>query len=116
MNVLIVDDNAQFRTLARHLLENGGFVVVGEASDAAEAVQANHLLRPDVILLDIQLPDQDGFTVAELVAKESDPPRVVFISTHDRAVYRHRLARLPASTFLDKGALTAPVFRAAIGA
>src|SRR3954451_14124550 len=64
MTVLIVDDHADFRESARALLEAEGFDVVGEAADGSEAIAEVERLRPDVVLLDIQLPDQDGFTVA----------------------------------------------------
>ena len=61
--LLIVDDHAGFRALARRLLGSGGFDVVGEAADGRAAVTAARELRPDVVLLDIQLPDIDGFEV-----------------------------------------------------
>ncbi len=64
-SVLIVDDNAEFRRLARQLLESGGYCVVGEAGNAGGALRAHAALRPNIVLLDIQLPDQDGFAVAE---------------------------------------------------
>jgi CheY-like chemotaxis protein len=62
--LLIVDDHSGFRSLARRLLTAGGFEVVGEAADGHAAITATHTLRPDVVLLDIQLPDIDGFEVA----------------------------------------------------
>ena len=70
--VLIVDDHEGFRAAAHALLEAEGFVVVGEAGDGPGAVEAVGRLRPDVVLLDVQLPGIDGFGVAELLA-----PRVV---------------------------------------
>jgi DNA-binding NarL/FixJ family response regulator len=114
--VLIVDDNAGFRRLARQLLENGGYEVVGEARDADEALVANDLLRPDVVLLDIQLPDRDGFAVATLLADTAQPPRVVLISSRDRTAYRHRLSAVPTCAFVAKGALSLQAFGQAIGA
>ena len=65
VRVLIVDDHAPFRALARMLLVADGFDVVGEAVDGADALVAAHDLRPDVVLLDVQLPGEDGFAVAE---------------------------------------------------
>jgi CheY-like chemotaxis protein len=62
--VLIVDDHAPFRAVARALLQLEGFEVVGEAADALSALEAVGRLRPDVVVLDIQLPDLDGFEVA----------------------------------------------------
>jgi DNA-binding NarL/FixJ family response regulator len=79
--VLIVDDHASFRRLARKVLETGGFNVVGEAADGASTVRAVASLRPDVVLLDVVLPDTDGFTVAEALADEPSSPVVVLISS-----------------------------------
>jgi DNA-binding NarL/FixJ family response regulator len=66
--VLIVDDHAEYRTSARALLEADGFDVLGEAGTGAEAIHAVGRLRPDVVLLDVRLPDVDGISVAESVA------------------------------------------------
>ena len=79
--VLIVDDHAPFRARARALLEADGFEVVGEAADGEAAVAAAQRLRPDVVLLDVQLPGIDGFAVAERLAAEAEPPAVVLISS-----------------------------------
>ena len=66
--LLIVDDHAGFRSSARALLEaDGRLVVVGEAGTGTEAVTAVHRLRPDIVLLDIALPDIDGFAVCESI-------------------------------------------------
>jgi CheY-like chemotaxis protein len=73
--VLIVDDHAAFRTSARALLQAEGFDVIGEATDGAEAVEAVAVMRPEIVLLDIQLPDVDGLAVAEQLATAPDPPR-----------------------------------------
>ena len=73
--VLIVDDHATFRALARRMLEAHGYEVVGEAQDGASAVAASSRLQPSVVLLDVQLPDIDGFAVAEtLVTRTIRPP------------------------------------------
>ena len=66
--VLIVDDHAPFRALARRVLTADGFDIVGEAADGASALDAARALRPDVVLLDVQLPDVDGFRVAQELA------------------------------------------------
>jgi CheY-like chemotaxis protein len=113
-SVLIVDDNAEFRRLARQLLESGGYSVVGEADDGVGALRAHAALRPEIVLLDIQLPGQDGFSVAERLAADADPPIVVLISSRDRAAYRRKLALTTAQAFLSKEELTLAAFDQAI--
>ena len=78
--VLVVDDHAGFRELARTLLEDGGYAVVGEAGDGATALRAARTLHPDAVLLDVHLPDMDGFAVAAALAREEPAPRVVLTS------------------------------------
>jgi len=77
LTVLIVDDHSGFRSFARAVLEAEGFEVVGEADDAASAIAAAGRLRPQVVLLDIQLPDIDGFEVAERLSGEPHSPAVL---------------------------------------
>ena len=101
--VLIVDDHDGFRAGARALLEADGFQVLGEAADGEAAVEAARRLRPDVVLLDIQLPGLVGFAVAERLAAGTDPPVVVLISSRGEHAYRRRLARSPARGFISKG-------------
>ena len=72
--VLIVDDHAEFRASARALLEAEGFDVIGDAADGAEAIKAVTLLKPRLVLLDIQLPGEDGIAVAERLGELPDPP------------------------------------------
>ena len=81
--VLIVDDHAGFRGLARRILEEGGFDVVGEARDAAEALREARSLEPDLVLLDIHLPDGDGYQVSSELTGDPHPPAVVLTSTHE---------------------------------
>jgi DNA-binding NarL/FixJ family response regulator len=100
--VLIVDDHADFRESARAMLEAAGFVVVGEAADGAEAVAAAARLRPALVLLDIQLPDVDGFEVAEELSRSADPPVVVLISSRDAEAYGDRVATSRARGFIPK--------------
>jgi DNA-binding NarL/FixJ family response regulator len=109
--VLIVDDHASFRSSARALLEAGGFVVVGEAADGRSALSAVERLRPAVVLLDVQLPDLDGFAVAERLAEVT---AVVLISSRDASAYRRRLAGSPARGFLAKSELSGPALAALI--
>jgi DNA-binding NarL/FixJ family response regulator len=101
-SVLIVDDHAGFRGSARALLEADGFDVLGEAADGQSAMQEARRLRPQVVLLDVQLPGMDGFAVAESLAAEPSAPAVVLISSRGRGAYRTRLESTPARGFITK--------------
>ena len=113
--VLIVDDHDTFRESARALLEAEGFAVVGEAADGTGAVAAVERMRPDVVLLDVQLPDEDGFAVAARLAAGSDPPRVVLISSRDAAAYGPRIGAAPVCGFLAKRELSGAALAALVG-
>ena len=104
--VLIVDDHADFRRATSALLEAEGFHVVGEAANGEEAFRAVALLRPQVVLLDIQLPGLDGLAVAEQLAAGAAPPAVVLISSRGADAYGKRLQRSPAKGFITKRALS----------
>jgi DNA-binding NarL/FixJ family response regulator len=106
LEVLIVDDNARFRSRARRWLEADGYTVVAEAADGAAALAAARRCRPAVVLLDVQLPDMSGLVVAERLAREPDPPAVVLTSTHDAADFGERLARCGARGFVPKAELS----------
>ena len=113
--VLIVDDHDGFRESARALLEAEGFTVVGCAPDGASALGAVRRLRPEVVLLDIQLPDLDGFAVAERLATVPDPPRVVLISSREAAAYGPRVGAAPVCGFLAKRELSGAALAALVG-
>lgn len=104
--VLIVDDHSGFRTLARRLLESGGFRVVGEAAGAVEARSAVPSLQPEVVLLDVNLPDGDGLLLAEELTDRAHAPAVVLISSHERSDFGDRLERTGARGFISKADLT----------
>jgi len=104
--VVIVDDHAPFRSLARRLLGAGGFEVVGEAADGAGALAAVRDLAPDVVLLDVQLPGPDGFAVAEALAGEPDAPVVVLVSSRALLDYGHRVDASTARGFIAKADLS----------
>ena len=107
--ILIVDDHRGFRLQARALLEADGFAVVGEAEDAAGAVTAYGALRPQLVLLDIGLPDADGLSVARELLARSDgegPPTVVLTSSRDAAAYGSRIAESGAAGFIPKDELS----------
>jgi two-component system nitrate/nitrite response regulator NarL len=105
--VLIVDDHAPFRRMARRVLEAGGFTVIGEAWDGMSALAAVSALVPDVVLLDVLLPDVDGFAVARSLAERSDRPVVVLTSSRSEAELGHRLEGAPVAGFIAKDALSA---------
>lgn len=109
MTVLIVDDHAEFRRSARLLLEEQGFVVVGEALDGAAGLRAASDLQPDLVLLDVMLPDVDGLTVADQMSELASPPMVVLISSRRRGDFGSRLDRCSAQAFLHKGDLSGDV-------
>ena len=104
--MLIVDDHAAFRTSARALLEAEGFDVVGEAVDGAAALRAVAVLRPEIVLLDIRLPDLDGLRVAELLAASPHAPAVVLTSSRDATAFGPRLQSSRARGFIPKSALS----------
>jgi DNA-binding NarL/FixJ family response regulator len=110
--VVIVDDHAAFRSAARALLEAAGFRVVGEAADGAAAVRAAAELQPDVLLLDVQLPDFDGFAVADRL--HPDGPAVVLTSSRGAGAFRRRLAANPSLRFIPKSDLSAEALAAAL--
>jgi DNA-binding NarL/FixJ family response regulator len=114
-SVLIVDDHAPFRAAARMLLEREGFEVVGESADAAGALAAAARLRPAIVLLDIALPDGNGFEVAERLTEGDDSTTVILVSSREVAWYRSRLAESPARGFIAKGDLSGDAIAALVG-
>jgi len=109
MTVLIVDDHLEFRRAARLLLEAQGVLVVGEAHDGAEGVQAASDLQPDIVLLDVMLPDVDGITVADQLSRLANPPVVVLISSRRHRDFGPRLDQCSARAFVHKGDLSGEV-------
>jgi CheY-like chemotaxis protein len=113
--VLIVDDHQAFRQSASALLEAEGFDVVGQAADGPDAIAQVERLQPQVVLLDIQLPDLDGFAVAERLAALPDAPRVVLISSRDASAYGPRLGETSAQGFLTKRELSGQALATLVG-
>ena len=109
--LLIVDDHARFRRSARSLLELEGFDVIGEAADGASALAEVERLRPDVVLLDVALPDVSGFEIAPAMASTS---RVVLVSSRDSPDVA-RTGRSGALEFIPKDELSGEGLRALLG-
>jgi DNA-binding NarL/FixJ family response regulator len=113
--MLIVDDHAGFRRQARALFTGGGFEVVGEAQDVASGVRAARELAPSVVLLDVQLPDGDGFEATRQILAAPAPPAVVLISSRDAADYGGRIGASGARGFISKGDLSVRALEAVLG-
>ena len=113
--VLVVDDHQGFRDCARRMLEQQGFEVVGEAADGASAIVAAEHLRPRLALVDVHLPDCDGFMVADHLAALEDPPAVVLISSHDRRDLEPLVPSSAARGFVPKHELSRDAIEALIG-
>jgi DNA-binding NarL/FixJ family response regulator len=112
--ILIIDDHSGFRAQARALLEADGFTVVGEADDGASGLAAARSIRPDLVLLDIGLPDIEGFDVARELAVDGPPPLVVLTSSRDASSYGPRLERSNALGFIPKDELSGAAIRALV--
>ncbi len=109
--MLVVDDDAWFRELATRILIGWGHTVVGEAGDVAQALAQAALLKPEVVLVDIGLPDGDGFSLTQHLRAMPHPPQVVLISSDsDRAIVS-AAHRAGASGFFPKDELSGAPFR-----
>jgi DNA-binding NarL/FixJ family response regulator len=104
--ILIVDDHPSFRASARRILEDAGYDVIGEAGDGRGGLDAARSLRPAVVLLDVQLPDLDGFDVAAQLMTDIDPPAIVMTSSRDGSDFADLVTRTGARGFVAKGELS----------
>jgi DNA-binding NarL/FixJ family response regulator len=112
ITVLIVDDHPSFRASARRVLEDAGYEVVGEAHDGRSAIVAARAFHPKVVLLDVELPDVDGFDVALRLTADDDAPAVILTSSRDRGEFDGMIAVSGARGFLPKGELSGPALAA----
>jgi DNA-binding NarL/FixJ family response regulator len=110
--VLIVDDHPSFRTSARRVLEDAGYEVIGEAEDGRAGLERALALRPDLVLLDVQLPDLDGFEVAARLAAAPGAPAIVLTSSRDGNDLAESIARSGAHGFIPKAELSGPALEA----
>jgi CheY-like chemotaxis protein len=110
--VLIVDDNGAFRAAARQLLERSGFVVVAEAGDGVDGLRAAEEHAPDLAIVDVQLPDHDGFEVAERLRALDPAPDVILTSSLDGTDFGALVASSSALGFIPKADLSARAIEA----
>ena len=114
--LLIVDDDARFRRFARQLLEGEGFTVVGEAEDGAGALSEVAALRPQIVLLDVQLPDVSGLQLARRITSEDgEAPAVVLTSTRDGAAFATLTTESGARGYVGKLELSGAALRRLVG-
>jgi DNA-binding NarL/FixJ family response regulator len=108
---LVVDDHPSFRRTARVVLRCAGLEVVGEAEDGASAIESAKMLRPDVVLLDVILPDIDGFEVAATLVQNGNPPQIVLTSSHDPRDFGTLVEESGALGFISKAELSPAALR-----
>jgi DNA-binding NarL/FixJ family response regulator len=108
VRVLIVDDHPSFRASARAILEADGFTVVGEAENGAGAIEAVAERRPDVLLLDVQLPDMCGLDVCSAIAalQNGSAPQIVLVSSRDACDFGSLIEASGARGFIAKAELS----------
>jgi DNA-binding NarL/FixJ family response regulator len=114
LRVLIVDDHPSFRSSARLLLEAEGYDVVGESEDGMSGLMDARRLQPDIVLLDVQLPDIDGFDVAARLTGDDNPPHVVLTSSRELSDYGPLVSRSGARGFVPKSELSGEAIEALV--
>lgn len=114
MTLMIVDDHKSFRDAARRVLESAGFEIVGEAADGESALATIPRLRPDVVLLDVQLPGIDGFEVATRLTGRECAPVIVMTSSRDAADFGSLVEESGARGFIHKADLSGSAINAVL--
>jgi len=109
--VLIVDDHPAFRAGARRLLESDGYEIIGEAVNGAEAIELAAQLSPELVVLDVQLPDIDGFAVSARLAQLDSAPRVVLVSSRDASDFGSLIDEHTVLGFIPKSELSGNAIR-----
>ncbi len=116
VSVLIVDDDPAFRALARRLLADCGFMIVGEVDGVADALSSARRLKPSAALVDVELPDGDGFALARELAALPWQPRIVLTSIYPGVGSTNEVHRHGAQAFVHKGDLPRAPLRRLLGA
>ena len=114
-SILVVDDDVAVRGLVVRILRSWGHAVIGEAGSVAEALTCAEALRPDTVLVDIGLPDGDGFSLTRQLRARSWPVRVVLFSSDADRANVAAADRAGAIGFLPKDELSSPALRRLIG-
>jgi DNA-binding NarL/FixJ family response regulator len=112
--VLVIDDHAGFRAIARTILEEAGYVVVAEAADGESGVAAAVRTTPDIAIVDVQLPDMDGFEVTRHLLEGGAGPAIVLVSTRDRSDFGSLVESSGANGFVPKAEISAESLAAVV--
>jgi DNA-binding NarL/FixJ family response regulator len=115
LRCLIVDDSEKFLASSQRLLESQGFDVVGTASSGAEAVRLAEAVRPDVVLVDVQLGEEDGLEVVRRLHESTPSAQLVLISSHSRDDLQDLISASPAVGFVPKTGLSAAAITGLLG-
>jgi two-component system nitrate/nitrite response regulator NarL len=108
ISVLLIDDDPSFRVLAQRAISGAGMSVIGEADTAREGIKAARDLQPDVVLVDVGLPDCDGITLAQELSALPWGPRVIVTSVDQDVATPDEVERSGASGFISKHELSGP--------
>jgi DNA-binding NarL/FixJ family response regulator len=113
-SVLVVDDHAGFRETVHQLLELEGYTVVGEAADGHSALLLARKLQPDIALIDVHLPDMDGFELTARLKSLENPPLVILTSSRDGVDFTTFVAKSGARGFVPKAELSREAIEGAL--